>query len=81
MNFRVQNFTCLRTRRVMSTSPIALVAARPIITAFPPSLTLLVHCMNVSGFPSASTATSTPLPPVISYKKSKPMIPSGMYKR
>uniref|UniRef100_A0A7C8YZ42 Uncharacterized protein n=1 Tax=Opuntia streptacantha TaxID=393608 RepID=A0A7C8YZ42_OPUST len=59
-------FTCRRTRRFMSTSPRALESARPIITAFPPSRTLWVHCWNVCGLPSASTAMSTPTPPVIS---------------
>jgi hypothetical protein len=58
--------TCRRTRRVISTSPITFTAASPIITALPPSCTLLVHWENVNALPSASIATSTPLPSVIS---------------
>lgn len=61
--------TFLRTRRFISTSPTAPAGVSPIITAFPPSLTLLKHWKNVCGFPKASTAISTPNPPVISCSK------------
>lgn len=63
--------TCRRTRRFISISPTAVFAASPIITAFPPSRMLFVHCMNVDGFPSASIAMSTPIPPVMSYGNKK----------
>jgi len=53
----------------MSISPTEPACESPIITAFPPSFTLSVHCMKVWGFPKASTATSTPIPPVISYEE------------
>ncbi|MFS8023399.1 hypothetical protein Hanom_Chr16g01451031 [Helianthus anomalus] len=61
--------TCLRTKWFISISPLAPERVRPIITAFPPSLTLCTHCINVLGFPNASIQVSTPIPPVISCRK------------
>ena len=61
-------YTCRRTRRVISTSAVTPKGARPTMTARPPSLTDKAACLKVAGFPKASTAMSTPLPPVISWR-------------
>lgn len=68
-NIWVVSHTCLRTKWLISISPLAPESVSPIITAFPPSLTLCTHCENVLGFPNASTHVSTPIPPVISCPK------------